>query len=154
MCQRMNTLARLREVSAATRGASVVLLVSDRDRHVEQDAFAAGAHAVFNRDARAPALGTLIAEIAHGRLMLAPRVVAPHISSAAGGVNTAGAVVGGAPPARAGSGSVAQRRERVEGDERARDPLRGAAVPLRNGTGDRRLARDRELHEFPRVPAE
>ena len=70
MCQRMNTLARLHEVRDSAAGASVLLLVSAHSRSLVGDAFAAGAHAVLSRDVPAPALGTVIGEIARGRVLL------------------------------------------------------------------------------------
>lgn len=70
MCQRVNTLARLREVHACSPAATVLLLASGRDSGAVRDAFAAGAHAVLGRDVGAPALGTLIGAIAVGQLAL------------------------------------------------------------------------------------
>ena len=68
MCQRVNTLARLHEASAT--GATVLLLVSAHSRSLVEDAFAAGSHAILTRESRAPALGSLIGEIALGRVLL------------------------------------------------------------------------------------
>jgi DNA-binding NarL/FixJ family response regulator len=70
MCQRMNTLARLQEVRDGSTGATVILLVGASSRALVGDAFAAGAHAVLSRNVPAPALGTVIGEIAHGRVLL------------------------------------------------------------------------------------
>lgn len=78
MCQRLNTLARLREVGAAVPGAAVLLLASNHDRHAVHDAFAAGAHAVLRRDVGAPALGALIGEIALGHIVLSAQLCPPQ----------------------------------------------------------------------------
>ena len=70
MCQRVNTLSRLREINACSPAATVLLLVSGHDSSAQQDAFLAGAHAVLSRDVGAPALGALIGAIALGHLVL------------------------------------------------------------------------------------
>lgn len=70
MCQRVNTLARLREVRACCPRATLLLLVSGRDSGAVRDAFAAGAHAVLGQEVGAPALGNLIGAIALGQLVL------------------------------------------------------------------------------------
>ena len=70
MCQRVNTLARLREIRMCCPGATVLLLVSGQDSGATPDAFAAGAHAVLRRDVSAAALGTLIGAIAVGHVVL------------------------------------------------------------------------------------
>ena len=77
MCQRLNTLARLREVGGAAPGAAVLLLASNHDPHAVRDAFAAGAHAVLRRDVRAPALGALIGEVALGHIVLSAQLLPP-----------------------------------------------------------------------------
>jgi DNA-binding NarL/FixJ family response regulator len=85
MCQRINTLARLREIGAAVPGAAVLLLASNHDPHAVRDAFAAGAHAVLRRDVRAPALGALIGEVALGHIVLAAQLCPPetgHVAEA------------------------------------------------------------------------
>jgi DNA-binding NarL/FixJ family response regulator len=78
MCQRLNTLARLREIGAAVPGAAVLLLASNHDPLAVRDAFAAGAHAVLRRDVTAPALGALIGEIALGHIVLSAQVRPPE----------------------------------------------------------------------------
>ena len=78
MCQRVNTLARLREISACCPGATVLLLAGDHDSGAARDAFAAGAHAVLRNDVGVPSLGALIGAIARGHLAL------PGLSAAAG----------------------------------------------------------------------
>ena len=70
MCQRINTLTRLQEVRDSGAGATVLLLVPAHSRALAGDAVAAGAHAVLSWDAPAPALGTVIGEIALGRVLL------------------------------------------------------------------------------------
>ncbi len=70
MCQRVNTLSRLREINMWSPATTVLLLVSDHASSVQQDAFAAGAHAVLSRDVGAPALGAMIGAIALGHLVL------------------------------------------------------------------------------------
>jgi DNA-binding NarL/FixJ family response regulator len=82
MCQRLNTLARLREIRSAVPGAAVLLLASNHDPHAVRDAFAAGAHAVVRRDVRPPALGALIGEIALGHIVLSAQLCPPEAAPA------------------------------------------------------------------------
>jgi DNA-binding NarL/FixJ family response regulator len=70
MCQRVNTLSRLKEVNMCLPAATVLLLVSGNASSSEHDAFAAGAHAVLTRELGAPALGAMIGAIALGQLVL------------------------------------------------------------------------------------
>lgn len=70
MCQRVNTLSRLREINLCSPAATVLLLVSGQNAGVQQDAFAAGAHAVLSRDVGAPVLGALIGAVALGHVVL------------------------------------------------------------------------------------
>jgi DNA-binding NarL/FixJ family response regulator len=70
MCQRVNTLARLREISACCPGATVLLLAGDHDSGAARDAFAAGAHAVLRSDVGVPSLGALLGAIARGHLVI------------------------------------------------------------------------------------
>lgn len=83
MCQRVNTLSRLREINACSPAATVLLLVSGHASSAHQDAFAAGAHAVLGRDVGAPALGAMIGAIALGHLVLSGHR-APDVKGADG----------------------------------------------------------------------
>jgi len=72
MCQRTNALARLQEASEAAPGATIMLLAICLDPAWLGDAFAAGAHAVVSRRLNAATLGTLLREVVHGTVVLAP----------------------------------------------------------------------------------
>ncbi len=72
MCQRMNTVARLREASTESPGATLLLMADRCDDVSLQDAYGAGAHAVLSRRMPASILGSLIGEIAQGRLIIGP----------------------------------------------------------------------------------
>ena len=72
MCQRMNTVARLREASTESPGATLLLMADRCDDASLQDAYGAGAHAVVSRQMPASTLGALIGEIAQGRLIVGP----------------------------------------------------------------------------------
>src|SRR4051794_12355967 len=80
MCQRLNSLARLREAAEHAPGATRLLLAERRDDASVEDAFEAGAHAVVDRNMHPSALGALLAELAGGRIMLTsgrPAAAAP-----------------------------------------------------------------------------
>jgi DNA-binding NarL/FixJ family response regulator len=70
MCQRMNSLARLREASEHAPDATRLLLTERRDDACMADAFEAGAHAVVDCHIHHCALGALLGELAGGRLVL------------------------------------------------------------------------------------
>jgi DNA-binding NarL/FixJ family response regulator len=72
MCQRMNTVARLREASAESPGATLLLMADRCDDVSLRDAHGAGAHAVLSRHMPASTLGALMSEIAQGRLNIGP----------------------------------------------------------------------------------
>jgi DNA-binding NarL/FixJ family response regulator len=85
MCQRMNTVARLREASTESPGATLLLMADRCDDISLLDAYGAGAHAVLSRHMPAFTLGALIGEIAQGRLIIGPGragSVAPRSSGA------------------------------------------------------------------------
>jgi len=73
MCQRMNSLARLREANEHAPAAIRLLLAERRDDASVADAFEAGAHAVVDSNMQASALGPLLGELAGGRLLLTAR---------------------------------------------------------------------------------
>jgi DNA-binding NarL/FixJ family response regulator len=73
LCQRMNTIRRLREVRQGAPAATLLLLASRETGGSFEDAFRSGADGIVSAATEEPALGTLLGQIGLGHLTLAAR---------------------------------------------------------------------------------
>ena len=69
MCQRENSIARIREAREESPGSLIVVLSASMDAAAVEEAFEAGAHVTLSRQLHPSTLGTLLREVVHGNVI-------------------------------------------------------------------------------------
>jgi DNA-binding NarL/FixJ family response regulator len=82
MQQPAHALERLRETAAEAPNAKSLLLTLQMQESWQQEAFAAGAHAIVSKSVHPVSLGTLVREIANGNVVHSYRPPAPADTAA------------------------------------------------------------------------
>jgi DNA-binding NarL/FixJ family response regulator len=82
MQQPAHALERLRETAAEAPNAKTLLLTLQMEESWQEEAFAAGAHAIVSKSVHPVSLGTLVREIANGNVVHSYRPPAPAAAQA------------------------------------------------------------------------
>ena len=88
MCQRTNSLARIREVSSEMPLCMVIVLTDARDAAYCRDALEAGADAVLCRRLHPATFATLLGEVLNGSMVSVPRLRAGSLAAHAPAART------------------------------------------------------------------